>query len=59
VKSSPRKDQQAARDGYEGIKTVLQELIDAGLGSLPGGGGVFDDRVHDEAYKARFARHLA
>ena len=42
------------RDGYQGIKTVLQELKDAGLGSLPGGGAeVFDDRVHDEAYKGK------
>lgn len=42
------------RDGYEGIKTVLQELKNAGLGSLPGGGAeVFDDRVHDEAYKGK------
>jgi 2-iminoacetate synthase ThiH len=33
---------------------VLQELKDAGLGSLPGGGAeVFDDRVHDEAYKGK------
>jgi aminodeoxyfutalosine synthase len=42
------------RDGYEGIKSVLRDLIDAGLGSLPGGGAeVFDDRVHDEAYKGK------
>ena len=42
------------KDGYEGIKTVLVELKDAGLGSLPGGGAeVFDDRVHDEAYKGK------
>lgn len=33
---------------------VLQDLIDAGLGSLPGGGAeVFDDRVHDEAFKGK------
>jgi aminodeoxyfutalosine synthase len=39
---------------YEGIKAVLQDLIDAGLGSLPGGGAeVFDDRVHDEAFKGK------
>jgi aminodeoxyfutalosine synthase len=38
----------------EGIRAVLRELIDAGLGSLPGGGAeVFDDRVHDEAYKGK------
>ena len=42
------------RDGYEGIKSVLRDLINAGLGSLPGGGAeVFDDRVHDEAYKGK------
>jgi len=38
----------------EGIRAVLRDLIDAGLGSLPGGGAeVFDDRVHDEAYKGK------
>lgn len=42
------------REGHEGIKSVLEELKDAGLGSLPGGGAeVFDDRVHDEAYKGK------
>lgn len=42
------------REGYEGIKSVLRDLIDAGLGSLPGGGAeVFDDRVHDEAFKGK------
>lgn len=39
---------------YEGIKAVLRDLKDAGLGSLPGGGAeVFDDRVHDEAFKGK------
>ncbi len=34
------------------IAEVLTELRDAGLGSLPGGGAeIFDDRVHDEAFK--------
>jgi aminodeoxyfutalosine synthase len=43
-----------ARNGYEGIKSVLADLRDAGLGSLPGGGAeVFDDRVHDEAFKGK------
>jgi aminodeoxyfutalosine synthase len=38
----------------EGIRHVLAELKAAGLGSLPGGGAeVFDDRVHDEAYKGK------
>jgi aminodeoxyfutalosine synthase len=42
------------RDGCEGITSVLRDLIDAGLGSLPGGGAeVFDDRVHDEAFKGK------
>lgn len=42
------------RDGYEGLKSVLRDLMDAGLGSLPGGGAeVFDDRVHDEAFKGK------
>jgi aminodeoxyfutalosine synthase len=39
---------------YEGIKAVLRDLMEAGLGSLPGGGAeVFDDRVHDEAFKGK------
>ena len=34
------------------IREVLEQLRDAGLGSLPGGGAeIFDDRVHDEAFK--------
>jgi len=34
------------------IAQVLAELREAGLGSLPGGGAeIFDDRVHDEAFK--------
>ncbi len=33
---------------------VLNDLRAAGLGSLPGGGAeVFDDRVHDEAFKGK------
>jgi aminodeoxyfutalosine synthase len=36
------------------IAGVLSDLKEAGLGSLPGGGAeVFDDRVHDEAYKGK------
>jgi aminodeoxyfutalosine synthase len=43
---------QAAR--REGIRWVLSRLKEAGLGSLPGGGAeVFDDRVHDEAFKGK------
>jgi len=34
------------------IREVLEQLRDAGLGSLPGGGAeIFDDRVHNEAFK--------
>lgn len=34
------------------IREILEALREAGLGSLPGGGAeIFDDRVHDEAYK--------
>ena len=36
------------------LEAVLTDLIAAGLGSLPGGGAeVFDDRVHDEAFKGK------
>jgi aminodeoxyfutalosine synthase len=36
------------------VAGVLADLKDAGLGSLPGGGAeVFDDRVHDEAFKGK------
>jgi aminodeoxyfutalosine synthase len=36
------------------IDEVLRRLRAAGLGSLPGGGAeIFDDRVHDEAFKAK------
>lgn len=42
------------KDGAEGIRAVLSDLKNAGLGSLPGGGAeVFDDRVHDEAFKGK------
>jgi aminodeoxyfutalosine synthase len=42
------------RDGNAGISSVLQELAEHGLGSLPGGGAeVFDDRVHDEAFRGK------
>jgi len=41
-------------DRKAGIRWVLEELKAAGLGSLPGGGAeVFDDRVHDEAFKGK------
>lgn len=36
------------------IRDTLVALRDAGLGSLPGGGAeIFDDRVHDEAFKGK------
>ena len=36
------------------IEEVLTALREAGLGSLPGGGAeIFDDRVHDEAFKGK------
>ncbi|MHC4414224.1 MAG: radical SAM protein [Planctomycetota bacterium] len=42
------------RQRYEGIKGVLRDLMRAGLDSLPGGGAeVFDDRVHDEAFRGK------
>ncbi|MFI4916677.1 MAG: radical SAM protein [Phycisphaerales bacterium JB060] len=41
-------------DRQAGIRWVLSELKEAGLDSLPGGGAeVFDDRVHNEAYKGK------
>ena len=41
-------------DRKAGIRWVLSELKEAGLESLPGGGAeVFDDRVHDKAYKGK------
>lgn len=34
------------------VRQVLEELRQAGLGSLPGGGAeIFDQRVHDEVYR--------
>lgn len=36
------------------VREVLVALKEAGLGSLPGGGAeIFDDRVHDEAFKGK------
>jgi aminodeoxyfutalosine synthase len=41
-------------DRVSGVRWVLEQLKAAGLGSLPGGGAeVFDDRVHDEAFKGK------
>ncbi len=45
-------------DTKAGVRWVLEKLIDAGLGSLPGGGAeVFDDRVHKEAFKSKIGAH--
>ncbi|HJN72021.1 MAG TPA: radical SAM protein, partial [Phycisphaerales bacterium] len=42
------------KDGNAGIASVINELVDVGLGSLPGGGAeVFDDRIHDEAFRGK------
>jgi aminodeoxyfutalosine synthase len=50
--SDPTEAGRAARK--EGIRWVLTRLKESGLGSLPGGGAeVFDDRVHDEAFKGK------
>lgn len=50
--SAPGEEGRQARRA--GLRWVLTQLKDAGLGSLPGGGAeVFDDRVHDEAYKGK------
>jgi len=36
------------------IREVLENLHEAGLGSMPGGGAeIFDDRVHDEVFKGK------
>jgi len=36
------------------IRQVLERLVEAGLDSLPGGGAeIFDERVHDELFKAK------
>jgi aminodeoxyfutalosine synthase len=42
---------QIARRAKKPLEEVLPELIDAGLGSCPGGGAeVFADRVHEQGY---------
>ena len=54
AKISKRYKANAGPERYEGIRAVLADLDAAGLGSLPGGGAeVFDDRVHDEAFKGK------
>jgi len=50
--SAPGEEGRQAR--REALRHVLSKLKEAGLGSLPGGGAeVFDDRVHDEAFKGK------
>ena len=42
------------RISHMSVAEVLTALRDAGLGSMPGGGAeIFDDRVHDEAFKGK------
>ena len=54
AKLSKRYKATAGPERYEGIRATIKDLKDAGLGSLPGGGAeVFDDRVHDEAFKGK------
>ena len=55
-----------SRISRQPAEEVLRQLKEAGLGSLPGGGAeIFDDRVHDAAFKGKvradkwFAVHRA
>ncbi|MEM9345205.1 MAG: CofH family radical SAM protein [Planctomycetota bacterium] len=42
------------KPGAGTIKGMLEDLIEAGLGSLPGGGAeVFDNRVHNEVFRGK------
>ncbi|MEM6750071.1 MAG: CofH family radical SAM protein [Planctomycetota bacterium] len=42
------------KPGAGTVRATLEALIEAGLGSLPGGGAeVFDDRVHDEVFRGK------
>jgi aminodeoxyfutalosine synthase len=46
--------QQIARKAEKPLREVLLELMDAGLGALPGGGAeVLTPRVHEELYKKK------
>jgi aminodeoxyfutalosine synthase len=41
-------------DPQSGVRWILERLMEAGLGSLPGGGAeVFDDRIQKEAWKTK------
>ncbi len=47
---------QIAKKAKKPLAQVLPELIDAGLGSVPGGGAeVFADRVHKESYHLKIS----
>jgi len=47
---------QIAKKAKKPLETVLPELIEAGLGSVPGGGAeVFADRVHQESYHLKIS----
>ncbi|MEO1235922.1 MAG: aminofutalosine synthase MqnE [Planctomycetota bacterium] len=50
-----RISKRAVRKDFHGaLRSVLEDLQEAGLCSLPGGGAeVFDDRVHDEAFRGK------
>jgi aminodeoxyfutalosine synthase len=50
-----RVSKRAVRKDFPGaVRAVLEDLVEAGLDSLPGGGAeVFDDRVHDEAFRGK------
>ena len=50
-----RVSKRAVRKDFAGaVRAVLEDLVAAGLSSMPGGGAeVFDDRVHDEAFRGK------
>ncbi|MEO0513976.1 MAG: aminofutalosine synthase MqnE [Planctomycetota bacterium] len=50
-----RISKRAVRKDFAGaVRAVFEDLIEAGLQSMPGGGAeVFDDRVHDEAFRGK------
>src|SRR5690606_12651049 len=47
---------QIAKKAKKPLEEVLPELVEAGLGSVPGGGAeVFADRVHQESYHLKIS----